>query len=202
MEDALDYDEDASPNHPLTVEAAEQATRAMRSLARIRRQMAEVRDVAKAEIDRVTSWRDGRLNTLAAREAWYMEGLESYTRMLWRESKTQTQSLPTGTLRLRPAPLVVEASAPESLARVAPFLTRQKVEVDKAEVKARLRPGAELRVIEEDASGKLAAHAAVTIADAVDAETGEPVPAGYVMPGIEFLVDSRMRFSAKEADGE
>lgn len=72
MEDFLEFDpmEDFAPPEELLIEASEDASRVLRSLSRLRRQMAEVREVAKAETSRIADWRDRRLRTLEQAAEW------------------------------------------------------------------------------------------------------------------------------------
>lgn len=81
---------------------SDEANRRLRRLAKVRADKAEVVALANTEIDRILNWRDGRLEVLAGRERWLVEGLEMWHRaVLADDPSRKTISLPCGTLSAR-----------------------------------------------------------------------------------------------------
>lgn len=179
LTDSLGYPVDETA--PLDLADTEAAISALRSLARVREQAADVKQVADAERARITEWANRRLETIAAKERWYLTGLESYARARNADDpKLTTLSYPAGTLRLRKAPVAVRADSVEELQAQRPDLVRIRLEVDKAEVKARLTAGP---VVDTDENG-------CEVRLAVD-------PDGVIIPGVSLIVAPEARFTVQ-----
>lgn len=190
-DDLDDFLEHGLPDgaEPLALTAAEDVTRALRRLHRIRSRMAQVKDVARAETDRITAWRAGKLATLASQEAWVLAGLESFARAAEARDGSVTATFPTGTLRLRPAPLRALATDPDALRESFPDLVATVVP-NLADVKARLIPTPEPigSIPDPEKPGGI-----LHVFAALDPATGQ------VVPGVEFVRDPAKRFTAQDA---
>lgn len=97
MGDEPDFD--APPEAP---QDAERADMQLRRLAKVRAEMAQIGAHAAAEIDRIDEWHARRVEVLANRERWLVEGLEMWHRaVLADDPGRKTISLPCGTLKSR-----------------------------------------------------------------------------------------------------
>lgn len=97
----LPDDLDSAVLVPPANEAAAQAT--MRRVKRHAREAATIADVAKVEIDRLTAWRDERVNSLQRAMDWDNRSLEAYMRgQAVLPGGRRTVKLADGELRLRP----------------------------------------------------------------------------------------------------
>lgn len=92
-------DWDAEPEAP---QDADRADEQLRRLAKVRAEMAQIGDHARAKIDRINEWHARRVEVLANRERWLAEGLEMWHRaVLADDPSRKTISLPCGTLKSR-----------------------------------------------------------------------------------------------------
>lgn len=92
-----DYDTDPEPPQD-----ADQADKRLRRLAKVRSEMAQIGDHARAQIERINEWHARRVEVLAGRERWLAEGLEMWHRAVLSEDPSRkTISLPCGTLKSR-----------------------------------------------------------------------------------------------------
>ena len=92
-------DWDAPPEAP---QDADRADEQLRRLAKVRAEMAQIGDHARAQIERINEWHARRVEVLAGRERWLAEGLEMWHRAVLSEDPSRkTISLPCGTLKSR-----------------------------------------------------------------------------------------------------
>ncbi len=92
-------DWDAPPEAP---QDADRADEQLRRLAKVRAEMAQIGDHARAQIERINEWHARRVEVLAGRERWLAEGLEMWHRAVLAEDPSRkTISLPCGTLKSR-----------------------------------------------------------------------------------------------------
>ena len=92
-------DWDAPPEAP---QDADRADEQLRRLAKVRAEMAQIGDHARAQIERINEWHARRVEVLAGRERWLAEGLEMWHRaVLADDPSRKTISLPCGTLKSR-----------------------------------------------------------------------------------------------------
>lgn len=168
-----DYDSEVGPP-----DDADQVNRRVRRLAKVRAEIAQVEEVAAAEIERIGDWAHTRTATLAAKALWLSDGIEMWHRAVLTDDPTRkTISLPCGTLKARaaqPAWEFDEAVFIEWAAEHAPGLVRfpePKPQVDRAAVKKTLtvhpsQPGV----------------ADAAFMELVDEATGEVLP--KIVPGV------------------
>lgn len=137
--DAIEPPEEDEVVPVMPPDNAEQANWQLRKLAQLRRQIAEVEQLAAAEIERTTRWRDRRVNTLDKQAQWYEAALATWHRaLLEQDPQRKTISLPGGALKARKQPdqWVVDADIFLPWAREnAPHLVRVKEEPAKSELK-------------------------------------------------------------------
>jgi len=92
-------DFDADPEPP---QDADEADRRLRRLAKVRAEMAQIGEHARAQIARIDEWHARRVEVLAGRERWLVEGLEMWHRaVLADDPGRKSISLPCGTLKSR-----------------------------------------------------------------------------------------------------
>lgn len=104
MGDEPDYDQD-----PEAPQDADRADEQLRRLAKVRAEMAQIGEHARAQIDRINEWHARRVEVLAGKERWLEEGLEMWHRaVLSDDPSRKTISLPCGTLKSRKQPDVWE----------------------------------------------------------------------------------------------
>ena len=97
MGDEPDFD--APPEAP---QDAERADEQLRRLAKVRAEMAQIGEHARAQIERIDEWHARRVEVLAGRERWLVEGLEMWHRAVLAEDPSRKSiSLPCGTLKSR-----------------------------------------------------------------------------------------------------
>lgn len=97
MGDEPDFD--APPEAP---QDAERADMQLRRLAKVRAEMAQIGEHARAQIARIDEWHARRVEVLANRERWLVEGLEMWHRAVLADDPSRKSiSLPCGTLKSR-----------------------------------------------------------------------------------------------------
>lgn len=165
-----DYDSEVAPPDDV-----DQVNKRLRRLAKVRAEIAQVEEVAAAEIERVGDWAHTRTATLAAKALWLSDGIEMWHRAVLTDDPTRkTISLPCGTLKARAAQPTWEFDEPvfiEWAAEHAPGLVRvpePKPQVDRAAAKKML-------AAPDGGTGE------ATI-DIVDEATGEVLP--KIVPGV------------------
>lgn len=93
------------PNYEAPPEPPQDAERAdmqLRRLAKVRAEMAQIGEHARAQIARIDEWHARRVEVLAGRERWLAEGLEMWHRaVLADDPGRKSISLPCGTLKSR-----------------------------------------------------------------------------------------------------
>ena len=170
---------------PLLVEHLDDANRRLRSIARLARDEATIKDVAAAEVARIKAWSTDRLAGVERRRTWLMDGLEAFTRAYAAANGVKSVNVPNGVLRLKKAPLVVADPWPSTdlaaLGKAHPDLVRVTYALDKNVVKERCRPGA--------VNDEITAASEAPVHHAVVKATGE------IVPGVYFVVDPDPRFS-------
>ena len=144
MGDEPDYDQ--APEAP---QDADRADEQLRRLAKVRAEMAQIAEHARAQIERINEWHARRVEVLAGKERWLEEGLEMWHRAVLADDPSRKSiSLPCGTLKSRVQPPAWEFDDAVFLewAEVhAPELVRvpePKPAVDKAAAKKALIPPA------------------------------------------------------------
>lgn len=163
-------DWDAPPEAP---QDADRADEQLRRLAKVRAEMAQIGDHARAQIERINEWHARRVEVLAGRERWLAEGLEMWHRaVLADDPSRKTISLPCGTLKSRVQPPVWEFDDEVFIAWAADnhdeLLRRPepKVSVDKAAAKKALivpEPGDWLTAAPVTADGEIPPGVSVTV---------------------------------------
>lgn len=140
MGDEPDFD--APPEPP---QDAERADMQLRRLAKVRAEMAQIGEHARAQIARIDEWHARRVEVLANRERWLVEGLEMWHRAVLADDPSRKSiSLPCGTLKSRVQQPVWEFDDEVFIAWAvehAPSLVRipePKPQVDKAAAKKEL----------------------------------------------------------------
>lgn len=107
-EDLDDWLAGPDPDYSADVEPpkdADEVDRRLRRLAKVRAEMAQIGDHARAQIERINEWHARRVEVLAGRERWLAEGLEMWHRaVLADDPSRKTISLPCGTLKSRVQP--------------------------------------------------------------------------------------------------
>ena len=94
-----DPDYTAPPEAP---QDADEVDQRLRRLAKVRAEMAQIGEHARAQIERINEWHARRVEVLAGRERWLAEGLEMWHRaVLADDPSRKTISLPCGTLKSR-----------------------------------------------------------------------------------------------------
>lgn len=97
MGDEPDYE--APPEAP---QDAERADMQLRRLAKVRAEMAQIGEHARAQIARIDEWHARRVEVLANRARWIEEGLEMWHRAVLADDPSRKSiSLPCGTLKSR-----------------------------------------------------------------------------------------------------
>lgn len=154
--DEPDYSADVEPPQD-----ADEVDRRLRRLAKVRAELAQIGDHARAQIERINEWHARRVEVLAGQERWLAEGLEMWHRAVLSEDPSRkTISLPCGTLKARAQQPVWEFS-PEFLpwaVQNAPGLVRIPTpapQVNKAAAKNALtfipgRPGEQSSVLTDE----------------------------------------------------
>ena len=90
-----DYAEPAEPPQD-----ADEVNKRLRRLAKIRADMVTAGDLAMAEVERINEWHARRVEVLANKERWLLDGLEMWHRaVLSDDPSRKTVSLPCGTLK-------------------------------------------------------------------------------------------------------
>lgn len=95
-QDLPDFD-----GEPIPAESLDQANRWLRAIKRIDRQVAEIREVATAERQRIGEWEAEQVAAVSKNRAWLERSVELLARALFRrDPKVITRSLPNGTFTL------------------------------------------------------------------------------------------------------
>lgn len=179
----LDEHDGPAPNldeAPTPIEDVEQAERRMNKLRRLARQKAEIQDVAASEVARILGWKDDRVSAIERAEAWIASSLEAWhrARVASKLIEGKSYKLASGTVKLRASgqtKLVVDGDESElatELRQTRPEWVREKLTLDKAEIKARTK----------NVDGQV-----------VDAATGE------VVPGLRYEKADEDTFSVEVA---
>lgn len=96
-QDLPDFD-----SEPVPAESLDQANRWLRAIKRIDRRVAEIREVAAAERQRINEWEAEQVAAVSKNRAWLERSIELLARALFqRDPKVITRSLPNGEFTLR-----------------------------------------------------------------------------------------------------
>lgn len=168
--DEPDYD--AQPEAP---QDADEIDRRLRRLTRVRDDMDDANAAAAAQMDQVQEWLDARIQILANKEQWLVDGLEMWHRaVLADDPSLKTISLPCGTLHARKQQPLWEFDEPTFLAWAAEHAPEL------------------VRVPEPKPAPDKAAAKKALITQIEGASPGDPRPAvtleGEVVPGVTVTV--------------
>lgn len=157
MTDGLaDYSEDTEPPTLATVDEIE---RTLRRLRVVTDRLAEVEEVAKANVQAVQEWLHDRSSVLLREIAWHEQAVERWHREHVRQGGAKTFPLPSGVLKLAKGRTTVEALGEPGYS-VPPSLVRERREWSKADVAKATTPGPVADDV--DAPEGKVAHYAVT----------------------------------------
>ena len=119
------------------------ADNVLEEISRLKKEIRQKEELAEKRIQQIEQWKKSEVEKLEGRINWLTDALESYFRKL-RESnpKLKTHSLPFGKLQIRkqqPKWKYDDDKLLKSVKRVMPEAIRVKEEVDKIELKKRVK---------------------------------------------------------------
>lgn len=119
------------------------ADNVLEEISRLKKEIRQKEELAEKRIQQIEQWKKSEVEKLEGRINWLTDALESYFRKLReKDPKLKTHSLPFGKLQMRkqrPKWKYDDDKLLKSVKRVIPEVIRVKEEVDKIELKNRVK---------------------------------------------------------------
>ena len=119
------------------------ADNVLEEISRLKKEIRQKEELAEKRIQQIEQWKKSAVSALEGRINWLTDALESYFRKLReKDPKLKTHSLPFGKLQMRkqrPKWKYDDDKLLKSVKRVIPEVIRVKEEVDKIELKNRVK---------------------------------------------------------------
>lgn len=137
-QDLSAYGYEPAQSEGFRIDTEEGLTWAFRKLRQVRRDMADVDALAENEVQRITEWKQGRLEDLSRSDEYFSSLIGDYYRRLLEENPKAKCSTPYGSASKRTATKWAygdEGKLVETLQEASPELVRTKYELDKTALK-------------------------------------------------------------------